>query len=113
MRKDTAIGVGRNLVGKGEAKPAKVLGNTELDWRGFTDEVSGAVQNGISRLIDRAIELVEDTPDLLAGAVKQGRDATKRSNAAMREQLGDNGVKYLVAGAFALLALGTFAARRK
>ena len=113
MNKDRIVGAGRNIVGKGERKLGDAIGNGRLETQGLVDEVAGAVQNGIGRLIDRVSDLVEDAPDSIAAAIAESRDMSRRGNVAVRERLGDNGAKYLVAGAVALLALGAFAARRR
>ena len=113
MNKDRIVGAGRNIVGKGERKLGDTIGNGRLETQGLVDEVAGAVQNGFGRLIDRVTDLAENAPDMFAEAVVQSRNVSRRGNVAVRERLGDNGAKYLVAGAFALLALGAFAARRR
>ena len=113
MNKDRIVGAGRNIVGKGERKFGDAIGNGRLETQGLVDEVAGALQNGFGRLIDRVTELVEDAPDSIAAAISQSRDVSRRGNVAVRERLGDNGAKYLVGGAIALLALGAFATWRR
>ena len=113
MNKDRVIGATRKLVGAAERKIGDAVGCGPLERSGLVDEVLGAVQSGIGSAKERVAETLKDVPEMTARATAAGRDAARSGDAAIRTQMNRNGPAYVIAGAFALLALGIAAIRRR
>ena len=113
MNEDRIIGEGKNIVGQGKEVFGDAIGNDRLQGSGVIDQISGTVQNGYGQLKDGVRDLIDDAPAAVGRLADQGRDLTRRSDAAIRDRLGDNGALYLAAGAVGLAVLGLFASRRR
>lgn len=109
MNEDRVIGVGRDMVGKVEWKVGDAIDDRDMQADGVVDRVAGAFQQGYGTARDVAIDAAEVAPVLLERAADRSRDLGRRIDTAVRENLGDNGPLYLLAGAIGLVGLGLFA----
>ena len=112
MNEDRVIGAGRDIAGKVEWKVGDALNDQDMQADGVVNRVAGAFQNGYGIARDAADDAVEVAPALLERAADHGRDLGRRVDTVVRENLGDNGALYLLAGAIGLVGLGLFAVSR-
>jgi len=109
MNEDRVIGAGRDMAGKVEFKVGGALGDQDMQTDGMIDRVAGVFQNGYGAARDVAADAAEVAPVLMEEAANRGRDLGRRIDTVVRENLGDNGPLYLLAGAIGLVGLGLFA----
>jgi len=109
MNEDRVIGAGRETVGKVEFKVGDALGDRDVQADGVIDRVAGVFQHGYGAARDVAEDAAEVAPVLMERAADRGRDLGRRIDAVVRDNLGDNGPLYLLAGAIGLVGLGLFA----
>jgi uncharacterized protein YjbJ (UPF0337 family) len=109
MNEDRVIGAGQDMVGKVEWKVGDAINDQEMQADGVVDRLAGVFQHGYGTARDLADDAAEVTPVLLERAADRGRDLGRRVDAVVRENLGDNGALYLLAGAIGLVGLGLFA----
>jgi len=109
MNEDRVIGAGRDMAGKVEFKVGSAVGDQDMQTDGMIDRVAGVFQNGYGAARDVAADAAEVAPVLMEEAANRGRDLGRRIDNVVRENLGDNGPLYLLAGAIGLVGLGLFA----
>jgi len=109
MNEDRVIGAGRDMAGKVEFKVGNAVGDQDMQTDGMIDRVAGVFQNGYGAARDVAADAAEVAPVLMEEAANRGRDLGRRIDNVVRENLGDNGPLYLLAGAIGLVGLGLFA----
>ena len=109
MNEDRVIGAGRDMAGKVEFKVGNAVGDKDMQTDGMIDRVAGVFQNGYGAARDVAADAAEVAPVLMEEAANRGRDLGRRIDNVVRENLGDNGPLYLLAGAIGLVGLGLFA----
>lgn len=96
MNEDRIVGVGRELLGKGERKLGDVTGSESLQGDGVVDQVAGAVQHDYGKVRDVISEVVDDAPGTVAGVIDRGRELGRQGDEAIRDRMGDNGPLYLI-----------------
>ncbi len=109
MNEDRVIGAGQDMVGKVEWKVGTALDDQDMQADGVVDRLAGVFQHGYGTARDVADDAADVAPVLLARAVDRSRDLGRRVDTVVRENLGDNGALYLLAGAIGLVGLGLFA----
>lgn len=109
MNEDRVMGAGRDMVGKAEWKVGGAIGDRDVQTDGMIDRVAGVFQNGYGAARDVAADAAEVAPVLLEEAANRSRDLGRRIDTVVRENLGDNGPLYVLAGAIGLVGLGLFA----
>jgi len=109
MNEDRVIGAGRDMAGKVEWKVGDALNDQDIQADGVVNRVAGVFQHGYGIARDAADDAAEVAPVLLERAADRGRDLGRRVDTVVRENLGDNGALYLLAGAIGLVGLGLFA----
>ena len=109
MNEDRVIGAGRDMAGKVEWKVGDAVGDKDLQADGVIDRVAGVFQHGYGTARDAAADAIDGAPFMLDEAADRGRDLGRRIDAAVRQNLGDNGPLYILAGAIGLVGLGLFA----
>jgi uncharacterized protein YjbJ (UPF0337 family) len=106
VNEDTVLGSARNVIGKAEHGLGDAVGSDKLRGDGVVDQASGAIQHGYGIVKDTVSDVLDDAPGVIAGAVGRTRKLARQGDEAVRDQLGNNGPLYLLAGAVALFALG-------
>lgn len=109
MNEDRVIGAGRDVAGKVEFKVGEAIGDQDLQADGVIDRVAGVFQHGYGTARDAAADVAEAAPALFDEVGNRGRDLGRRVDNVVRENLGENGALYLLAGAIGLVGLGLFA----
>ena len=109
MNEDRVIGAGRDIAGKVEWKVGDALNDQDMQADGVVNRVAGVFQHGYGIARDAADDAAEVAPVLLERAADRSRDLGRRVDTVVRENLGDNGALYLLAGAIGLVGLGLFA----
>ena len=112
MNEDRVIGAGRDIAGNVEWKVGDALNDRDMQADGVVNRVAGVFQNGYGIARDAADDAAEVAPVLLERAADRSRDLGRRVDTVVRENLGDNGALYLLAGAIGLVGLGLFAVSR-
>ena len=113
MNEDRLEGAGREMLGKVERVTGSATGSDRLKADGVVDQVRGAIQHGYGELKDVVSDAIGGVPSSVSETVGQGRRFARRTDATLRDTLGEHRHFYVMAGAVTLLALSIMYAGRQ
>ena len=105
----TVVGTGREIAGTVEFKVGEAVANDDMKADGLIDRAGGMLEHGYGTAVDLASDAVGEAPAIWERAVDRGRALGREADATIRENLGDNGPLYVLAGVLGLVGLGVFA----
>lgn len=112
VNEQSVVGAGREVAGTVEFKVGEAIGNDNMKADGLIDRAGGLLQHGYGAARDLASDAIDEVPAVAERTADRGREWGRQADATIRQNLGENGLLYLVAGALGLVGLGVFAYSR-